>query len=141
MLPEFDLEGNLPPGGHECTQQEIEVRFCRTGRRRQLCEELRSLIERARNCHFNRIVIWGSFPTAKPEPGDLDLLFIVPRGVTIDAVPDECKPLLDCQNSRENFGHDFLYCNDDPDVVNSLIGYIGFDKATRNDRGVLVIGL
>ena len=141
MIPLFVDGTNLPPGGHHCTWQELEERFCSGLRRTTLCRELRVLLQRARECGFLRVAVGGSFPTAKPDPGDLDLLFITPRGMTSETVPAQCAELLDSANSRDRFGHDFLWCPDEPDVVERLIHGLGHDTRTGIDRGMVVIDI
>ena len=51
MIPPFDLDGDLPPGGHTATWQEFQERFCvfiHPDQRLQLCRRIAQLIEEAR---------------------------------------------------------------------------------------------
>ena len=82
MIPDFDMNGVLPPGRYLATVLEIEHRFVATfptsltrrpifqgwHRRR---EELFSLVEV--ECEW----VDGSFVTSKREPGDLDVVAFV----------------------------------------------------------------
>jgi hypothetical protein len=99
------------------------------------------LLTRARDCGFLRAILGGSFPTAKAEPGDLDLLFVTPRGITKEDVSPNCAELMNGTESKERYGHDFGYCPDEPESVDGLIWSLGYDRKTGEDRGVLVIDL
>ncbi len=141
MIPDFVDGLNLPPGNYACLWEEIVQRFGAGERRLKFCEDLRNILERAKECGFVKIVIWGSFTTAKTNPGDLDLLFVVRRGVTKDSVPPECAELMNGTAAKERWGHDFLYCPDEPETLESLIRGLGIDKITKRDRGVLVLDI
>jgi DNA-binding Xre family transcriptional regulator len=73
MIPAFDgIQGNLPPGIHEATWDEITARFGRTAHRRRLLAGLRQALEALRRAGCRRAYIDGSFVTAKRVPGDFD---------------------------------------------------------------------
>jgi len=114
MIPEFFDGMNLPPGNHACSWEEIVLKFGVGEQRQRLCRQLRAILEKARNCGFLKVVIWGSFGTAKTNPRDLDLLFVVQRGITKESVPVECAELMNGTASRQKYGHDFMYCPDLP---------------------------
>jgi hypothetical protein len=81
VIPEFDQNGQLPPGIHEATLDEIERRFgIESEVRRAEMQSLRWLIELVRQDDVRRVVINGSFVTDVPEPNDVDcVLLIGPR--------------------------------------------------------------
>lgn len=81
-IPELDKRGLLPNGIHACELDEIRERFGRfqsTDRRCQLFEQLESFVNEARS---SGVVAWllvdGSFVTSKPDPGDIDLVVVLP---------------------------------------------------------------
>lgn len=141
MIPDFVDGLNLPLGGHLCTWSELVGRFGQGTRRQILCEQLRRFLEMARNCGFLHAAIGGSFATAKEEPRDLDLLWIVSPGVNKNTVTPECAELMDPMVSRRKFGHDFLYIPNEPEVVEHLVRSLGYDKSTRTERGMVIIDL
>lgn len=141
MIPDFVDGLNLPPGNHPCSWDELEDRFCYGRRRPLLCGDLRHLLEKGKACGFVGAVIWGSFATGKEEPGDLDLLFIVRRGVTKADVSPECAEIMDPIAGNERYGHDFLYCHDEPETISTLTYSLGIDKITKKDRGTLLLDL
>lgn len=72
MIPPFDDHGNLPPGLHEATWDEISDRFSSTARRRGLLTGLRRGLDALAVAGCRRVYLDGSFVTAKPEPIDYD---------------------------------------------------------------------
>src|SRR5438046_21753 len=78
-LPEFTSEGLLPPGIYCATLREIDTRLG-TGsavRQKQLML-LKNILATAYPYQtIKRILLWGSFVTAKPEPNDLDYSLVV----------------------------------------------------------------
>jgi hypothetical protein len=74
-IPPFQDEGLLPPGLHLADMDEIAERFGKTPpRRKELFERLRVFVELAGHCGALRMFVNGSFITAKPEPGDVDVV-------------------------------------------------------------------
>lgn len=80
-IPLLDEHGLLPPGIHECSLAEIEERFAGfqgSDRRIRLFEKLRSYVAEVRFADLARaLIIDGSFVTAKPDPGDIDLILVL----------------------------------------------------------------
>jgi hypothetical protein len=78
-IPDFRPDGYLPEGVYECTEAEALFRFGAGGRtRRRLAMRLRRWCELAREVHANRLLVDGSFITAKLEPGDVDAVLLLP---------------------------------------------------------------
>jgi hypothetical protein len=141
MIPDFVDGKILAPGLHLCTFDEVLERFGKGARREHLCRELRELASRAAGCSFLGLIIWGSFPTACADPGDLDLMFITRPGISKESLPPECAQLLESDRSRERFGHDFLSCTDDPVVIGYLSRHLGYDNRTDKEKGMLRLKL
>lgn len=81
MIPDFDEYGNLPPGIHRATLEEIAERFGgSTEIRRVEMESLRWLVELARRAGAERLIINGSFVTDASEPNDVDCVVLMTRG-------------------------------------------------------------
>lgn len=72
MIPEFDDEGNLPPGIHQAEWPELESRFGGNPRRRQLLDGLRRAAENLKAAGCRWLYVDGSFVTAKVDPNDFD---------------------------------------------------------------------
>jgi hypothetical protein len=78
-LPEFSPDGILPPGIHAATLAEIRSKYDNGSEaRHQQLGLLSSVVEAARRYRtIKRVLVWGSFVTAKTEPNDLDYSAVV----------------------------------------------------------------
>ncbi|WP_236739270.1 DUF6932 family protein [[Phormidium ambiguum] IAM M-71] len=72
VIPEFDENGNLPPGVHFCEWEEFVERFGTNDLRLRLMRGLRMAMEQLKAAGCRTIYIDGSFVTIKPDPGDFD---------------------------------------------------------------------
>lgn len=72
MIPEFDENGNLPPGVYWATWEEFKEQFGTTPRRSLLIEGLKTAMEQLKAAGCRTIYINGSFVTSKPNPNDFD---------------------------------------------------------------------
>ncbi len=74
-IPPLQEDGLLPPGLYVADMDQIAERFGKsTPRRQELFERLRMFVELAQHCGALRMFVNGSFVTAKPEPGDVDVV-------------------------------------------------------------------
>jgi hypothetical protein len=77
MLPDFHSHGNLPPGIHRATIEEVAERFGqRSSIRRLEMRELADFAARARTAGARRLLVNGSFVTAKRSPNDVDVVLL-----------------------------------------------------------------
>lgn len=72
MIPEFDENGNLPPGVHWCEWEEFKERFGTNSTRRRMIDGLELALAQLKAANCRTIYINGSFVTSKPKPGDFD---------------------------------------------------------------------
>jgi hypothetical protein len=79
MIPPFRADGYLPEGLYAASEAEVTFRFGSSSpRRRRLVLRLRRWIELARHVGGRRLLIDGSFITAKEEPNDIDAVILLP---------------------------------------------------------------
>ena len=69
-IPEFDENGNLPPGVHWAEWSEFQERFGTTRKRQRMIEGLASAMEQLKAAGGRTIYINGSFVTREPNPND-----------------------------------------------------------------------
>jgi hypothetical protein len=75
----FRSDGYLPEGLFRVSEGEVLFRFgTATRRRRRLALRLRRWIELTREVGGRRLLIDGSFVTAKDEPNDIDAVLLLP---------------------------------------------------------------
>ena len=65
MLPPFDEHGNLPPGIHRCTTEELIQHFGTGSVEREVeIQELLEFIAWAQEADIRRVIVNGSFVTS-----------------------------------------------------------------------------
>jgi hypothetical protein len=111
MLPEFDPNGNLPPGVHGATEAEILERFAVTpARRKWLGERLRDILAIAKSTNkLERVFLWGSFVTRKESPNDLDMLLVMDADFELAQLPQDRRVLFDYTQARIRFTADVFW--------------------------------
>jgi len=79
MMPPFNAQGDLPPGVHQATLVEVVERFGQgTPERIRVTERLQQVIALAHGTgKLERVFIWGSYATDKPDPRNIDLFLIM----------------------------------------------------------------
>jgi hypothetical protein len=77
MIPEFDSEGNLPPGIHWAVWKEIVTRFGITVHRSRLLAGLRRALPQFKAAKSRSLYLDGSFVTKKKHPNDYDVCYDV----------------------------------------------------------------
>jgi hypothetical protein len=73
VIPSFEESGNLPPGVHEASWDELAARYGTTEHRQNLLGGLGAALDSLRRAGCRRAYIDGSFVTAKPDPSDFDV--------------------------------------------------------------------
>jgi hypothetical protein len=90
VLPEFDFDGDLPAGLHSATLVDLERRFGRfmiSDRRVALFEKFKQMVEMAKASGIvEKIIVGGSFVTAKPDPNDIDLVIVLSKDIDFDTL-------------------------------------------------------
>lgn len=85
MLPSFDEFGYLPSGVHRCGVDELIARFGSGSPEREVeTQELLDFMAWASKAGVERVIINGSYATAKTAPNDVDIIVLpgveYPRG-------------------------------------------------------------
>jgi hypothetical protein len=105
-LPGFVDSGDLPPGIHTATLEEVETRFgSGSAARLQLSDRLRRIHELAASTgYLARFVVFGSFVTAKSEPNDVDIVMIMDDEFDVSVLKGEVALLFDHVVAQTVFG-------------------------------------
>jgi hypothetical protein len=77
--PDFNDNGDLPPGIHQATLVEVIEHFGKgTLQRRTMARRLERIYTlAAQTGHLARFIIFGSFVTAKSDPADIDIFLLM----------------------------------------------------------------
>ncbi len=81
VIPEFDENGNLPPGVHFCEWEEFNERFGTNFKRENMIRGLKLAMTQLKAAGCRTVYINGSFVTSKPDPNDFDACY---DGETVD---------------------------------------------------------
>ena len=96
-IPPFRPDGYLPEGVYACSEADVILRFGSSNRhRRRLALRLRRWIELGRQVGAQRLLVDGSFVTAKEEPQDVDTVILLPRDFT-QQLEQEYPPALELE--------------------------------------------
>jgi hypothetical protein len=77
MIPPLNELGYLPAGIHLATLEEVSVVFgVGSQERQELMQSLRWLVEMCKRDDVLRLIVNGSFVTAKPDPEDVDCVLL-----------------------------------------------------------------
>jgi hypothetical protein len=132
MIPEFDDNGNPPPGIHRCTMDELKARFGRGSPERKVeTAELIEFVVWAKQAGVLRLLVDGSFTTAKKAPNDVDVVVLRP-----DPPNSFTGPIQDTE-VRWPFIH-VASAADEADLERWAFKDFGFDR-NGNSRGILEI--
>ena len=97
----FQENGNLVPGIHLMTIEELEEKFAFNNWRKKLFEGLKLAISHLLACNCKTVFIDGSFVTTKETPGDFDACWDA-TDVNIPLLLSDYGTLADFDNDRKN---------------------------------------
>lgn len=131
----------LPPGVHDASLEEIEVRFATDERREALFRGLQLACQDLRHAGCRILYLDGSYVTGKDPPGDFDACRD-PRGVD----PAKLNPiLLDFSNARkaqkDRYGGELFPSTANADAVHAFVDYFQRDRFTGKQKGIIRIQL
>lgn len=95
--PEFDNNGDLPVGIHQATLAEVLQRFgTGTVQRHLVGQRLERIYKLAVSTgQVVRFVVFGSFVTAKPDPGNVDIFMLMEDSFDSKQVGGEAAHIFD----------------------------------------------
>ncbi len=95
--PEFDDNGDLPTGIHQATLAEVLQHFG-TGsiQRRLVGQRLARIYKLAKSSgQVARFIVFGSFVTAKHDPGDVDIFMLMENSFDLNQVRSKAAIIFD----------------------------------------------
>ncbi|MBM4035773.1 MAG: hypothetical protein FJ291_28875 [Planctomycetes bacterium] len=142
-IPDFDENGNLPPGVYRVSLAEIEARFVWNERRRVLFSGLKRAVANLARAGVRRVWIDGSFVTAKEEPMDIDGCWEYPRELDFEALdPVLYDTVPPRRPMKRKYGVDFLVAGtpllDAYPAGQTVEEFFQFTRA-RESKGILVL--
>lgn len=103
---EFNEHGDLPPGIHQASLAELLTYFGKqTPTRRVLAQRLQRIYRlAAQTGHLARFIIFGSFVTDKPDPGDVDVFLLMGDSFDAGKLDSETRMVFDHVHARNVMG-------------------------------------
>ena len=140
-IPDFDENGNLPPGVYEVSLQDIRIRFTWSDRRKKLFAGLKQAIDNLTKANVKKVYIDGSFVTSKDEPNDIDGCWQYEKNVdadNLDPVFLDMHPPREAM--REKYGVDFLISGVliSDSAGNTIEEFFQIDR-DGNKKGILLL--
>jgi hypothetical protein len=142
-LPEFNAHGDLPPGVHRARMEEVVARFGGPGAARRRCTRNLTLIdELAKGTgQLERMVVYGSYVTAKKAPKDVDVILVMSASFHADEAPLEARGLFNHSVAQERFGASVFWIKPSMALGEPLDDFIAHWQHKRDDtlRGIVEI--
>jgi hypothetical protein len=142
VIPAFDAGGNLPPGIHPTTWDEVVTRYAINTRRRELADGLLDALRSLKHAGCQTAYLDGSFVTAKELPGDFDACWEV-AGVNAGRLD---RVLLDFSDRRAaqkaRYGGELFPAETAAEPAGTtFLDYFQRDRDTGQPKGIIAIDL
>jgi len=142
VIPAFDAGGNLPPGIHPASWDEVMTRYATNARRRELLNGLLDALRSLKHAGCRAAYLDGSFVTAKELPGDFDACWEI-AGVDPSRLDGE---LLDFSGRRAaqkaRYGGELFPIETAAEPSGTtFLDYFQRDRDTGQPKGVIAIDL
>ena len=142
-IPDFDADGFLPTGVHDCGWDEIQLRFGGTDKGASRAFLFANLNEYRRELNATGLAIGlivdGSFVTYTADPHDIDLVLILSKDhdFTVEIRPFEYNALSRRRVSKR-FAFDLLVARDDSAELEEYIEFFQQVRGqTHRRKGIL----
>lgn len=142
MIPEFDESGELPPGIHRASWDEIVTRYAINTRRGELLDGLLHALRSLRAAGCSVAYLDGSFVSVEEHPGDFDACW-ESTGVDPARLDDE---LLDFSNARAaqkaRYGGELFSVEASAEPAGTMfLDYFQRDRDSGAPKGIISIAL
>ncbi|MGK5084675.1 hypothetical protein WDW37_15375 [Bdellovibrionota bacterium FG-1] len=138
-IPGLNKNGELPPGEHSATLQELEEAFGKsTPKRQELVQKLKLALSNFKAAKVPKIWVNGSFTTTKSDPADIDGAWDFDQQTDITQLDPVFLDANGTDAQKHKYGLDFY-----PNVIEmgSGLPFPGFFQTNRSGepKGILVI--
>ena len=143
MIPAFENTGNLPVGVHTATLEQIKETFGTNTKREWLYNNLTEIIKLAKSTgKLERVIIWGSFVSAKNFPNDIDLLILMSPDFVTDELPPNIKKVFNHEEGKLAFRADIFWAKTSMayEILNTWIEGCQITRE-KDHRGIIEVTL
>ena len=143
MLPPFNEEGDLPEGVYRVRVSEVLARFSvGTAKRQAVATRLARIYNLvAGTGKLERMVIFGSFVTAKPEPNDVDIVLIMQDDFNLNTCDEEARKLFDHGQAQLELGASIFWIRSSMLLLESVEQFVEHWQIKRDGalRGIVEV--
>ena len=142
LLPPFGPEGDLPEGLHQVPIAEFFAHFgSATPQRVRLAARLQAVLDLVQPYAIvARVIVWGSFVSAKPDPADIDLLWVTLPTFERGRLPVQVDTLFDPVLAKRLYGIDVLSIPEGSAWLPTLLDGLSVTRAFSR-RGLVEVRL
>ncbi len=142
-LSEFNEFGDLPEGIYSATLEEVVIRFGgQSIQRIAVTDRLRAIHDLARaSGGLDRMIIFGSYVSAKVDPNDVDILLVMRDDFVLDQCPPEAHVLFDHKRADRELGASIFWIRPGMLLGMTLDRFINQWQTKRdgNRRGIIEV--
>lgn len=141
-IPPIGADGYLPEGVHVCSEADVIFRFGSSNRRRRrLALRLRRWIELGRQVGAKRLLVDGSFVSAKEEPHDVDTVILLPQDFSRQ-LEQEHPPALELEEMLLTRRPEEIFAAEDETDWEEWISFFSLTREPdRRRKGLVEISL
>lgn len=142
MIPAFGAGGNLPPGIHPASWEEIVTHYATNIRRRHLADGLLDALRSLKHAGCRTAYLDGSFVTAKELPGDFDACWEI-AGVNAGRLDRELLDFTDRRAAQKaRYGGELFPAETAAEPTGTtFLDYFQRDRHTGEPKGIIAIDL
>lgn len=142
MIPAFHAGGNLPPGIHPASWDEIVTRYATNARRREMLDGLLDALRSLKRAGCRTVYLDGSFVTAKELPDDFDACWEI-AGVDPSRLDRELLDFSDRRAAQKaRYGGELFPAETAAEPAGTtFVDYFQRDRDTGKPKGILAIDL
>jgi hypothetical protein len=142
VIPAFDAGGNLPPGIHPASWDEIVTRYATNARRRELLDGLLDALRSLKHAGGRAVYLDGSFVTAKELPADFDACWEI-AGVDASRLDRELLDFSDRRAAQKaRYGGELFPAETAAEPAGTtFLDYFQRDRDTGQAKGIIAIDL
>jgi uncharacterized protein DUF6932 len=142
VIPTLDVGGNLPPGIHRATWDEVITRYATNPRRRELADGLLDALRSLKGAGCRMAYLDGSFVTAKELPGDFDACWEI-AGVDSGRLDRELLDFSDRRTAQKaRYGGELFPAETAAEPAGiTFLDYFQRDRDTGQPKGIIAVDL
>lgn len=142
-LPALNELGDLPPGVHQATLDQVVERFGSDRGQRGLCTRrllhIYALAQRTGN--LQRFIIFGSYVTAKLEPNDVDVVLVMDDAFRLEKCPVEFRGLFNHAVAQARYGASIFWIRPGLLIDENVEDFLAYWETKRDGsrRGIVKV--